>query len=179
MANYNTIHVYPDGDVWVVKKGGALRASAIRNTQKEAYEAARDIALNQGLSITVHGPDGKIQRVINPQDRSSNDGCFITTACVTSKRLPDNCHELETLRRFRDSYIRGLPNGNLLIEKYYLIAPKIVDAININPDKKEIYNSIFKKIELACKRIEQKRFKEAYSIYYDTVERLSHHFEVC
>ena len=88
----NTIRVYPDGDVWVVKKDGNTKASAIRNTQREAYIAAREIALNQGLSITVHSPNGQIQKVVNPQDRASEDGCFITTACVQAKGLKEKCN---------------------------------------------------------------------------------------
>lgn len=177
MANYNTIHVYPDGNVWIVKKGNAARASAIRNTQREAYIAAREIALNQGLSVTVHGADGKIQKVINPQDRSS-DNCFITSACISAKELPDDCYELKTLRRFRDSYVHSLSNGSELIEKYYSVGPEIVKAIEGNSARIEIYDSIFQRITKACILIEQNKLEEAFIIYSDTVRNLSTEFEL-
>ena len=48
-----TIRVFKDGNAWVAKKDNTTKASAIRNTQKEAYLAARNIALNQGSTITV------------------------------------------------------------------------------------------------------------------------------
>ena len=38
-------------------------------------------------------------------DGSSDDndsGCFLTTACIRAKGLPDDCMELQTLRAYRD-----------------------------------------------------------------------------
>src|ERR1035437_5931633 len=103
MAKSNTIRVYKDGEVWVVQKPGSNRASAIRNTQKEAYLVARNIALNQGLTITVQSLSGK-KKVIDPRDRASEEGCFITTACTKYYNFEDNCYQLITLRNFRDTY---------------------------------------------------------------------------
>ena len=177
----NTIRVYPDGDVWVVKKDANARASAICNTQREAYETAREIALNQGLSVTVHGPDGKIQKVIYPQDRSSGgsgDGCFITTACIQSKNLSDDCYELQILRRFRDEFVLHLPQGKSFINKYYEIAPRIVLEIDRNSQRKRIYNSLFRKIQCACKLIEDKKFENAFLLYSSTVRELSLRFKI-
>ena len=31
---------------------------------------------------------------------TSSGGCYLTSACVESKNLPDNCHELTVLRQF-------------------------------------------------------------------------------
>ncbi|MCC7302803.1 MAG: DUF2188 domain-containing protein [Bacteroidia bacterium] len=174
----NTIRVYPDGDVWVVKKDGNSKASAIRDTQREAYLAAREIALNQGLSITVHGPNGQIQKVVNPQDRASNDGCFITTACVKAKGLPDNCYELETLRKFREEYVRLLPEGSLLLKQYKTIAPQIVKLLKKQKDKKMVYDSLYVKISLACIFIERNENEKAFEIYCSTVRELSSHFDL-
>ena len=57
-----TIHIVPKEQGWVVKKEGAQRISGSADTKTEAYEIAREIALNQGLDIVVHGKDGKIQK---------------------------------------------------------------------------------------------------------------------
>ncbi len=173
-----TIHVVKERGDWVVKKPNSSRASGRYALQKEAYLAAREIALNQGLSITVHGPNGRIQKVVWPQDRSSESNCFITTACVASMQLSDNCYELETLRTFRDTYVIALPNGKNLIEKYYSIAPEIVKAINKEPNSKNIYDSIFEKIKIACQLIEKGNKNEAFSIYSKVVFQLSRRFQI-
>lgn len=51
MAKNKTIRVFPDGAVWVVKKDGAARAWAVRNTKEEALKAAKDVAIKQGLAL--------------------------------------------------------------------------------------------------------------------------------
>jgi len=77
------------------------------------------------------------------QEEEKSSGCFITSACVESKGLPDNCLELESLRNFRDTYILQMADGKDLIQKYYSDAPKIVNIINHNPKRQEIYNWLF------------------------------------
>ena len=178
MANTRTIYVLKRGYDWIVKKPNASRVSGTYDTQKEAYLAAREIALNQGLSITVHAPNGRIQKVVYPQDRASDDGCFITTACVKAKGLPDDCYELETLRKFREEYVRVLPEGKSLISKYYEVAPKIVKMLEKDRGRKRIYDSLFEKIRLACMYIEKKENEKAFKVYCSSVRKLSHHFDL-
>ena len=43
-----------------------------------------------------------------PYYRGSSSGCYLTTACVDAMEFPDDCLELQTMRRLRDEYI--LPN---------------------------------------------------------------------
>ena len=80
------------------------------------------------------------------QGSSGGGFCFLTTACCAYKGLPDDCTELQTLRRFRDGYLRNRPYGEELISTYYADAPAIVKAINARPDKGEIYEGIFVRI---------------------------------
>ena len=35
----------------------------------------------------------------------TSGGCYLTSACMYSKGLPDDCYELETLRNFRDTWL--------------------------------------------------------------------------
>jgi len=81
MAKNRTIRVFPDGNVWVAQKDGSAKASAVRRTKDEALSAAREIAINQGLAIIIHGRDGRIQKTVRPED-NVKEGCFITTACI-------------------------------------------------------------------------------------------------
>ena len=54
-------HVTPKGDSWQVKGAGNERATKIFNTQREATEYARNIAINQKSEVVIHGRDGRIR----------------------------------------------------------------------------------------------------------------------
>ena len=98
--------------------------------------------------------------------QSSSSGCFLTSACVTAKGLPDNCHELRTLRTYRDTWLSKADGGLAAISHYYIVAPKIVDAIDNLPNSKEIYDMIYEKMVRPCVLfIEQEKFTEAFILY--------------
>lgn len=61
MAGKN-IHVVHDGDKWKVKQENAQRSSGVFGTQQEAFERAREIAINNGQEVAIHGLDGRIRR---------------------------------------------------------------------------------------------------------------------
>ena len=89
--------------------------------------------------------------------------CFIATACLEAQGLSADCWELNTLREFRDRFIRSLPLGAALVKIYYLIAPKIVARIDATADSEAIYwglyqNMVLRSIEL----IEQGKNKVAF-----------------
>ncbi|MFW1249893.1 DUF2188 domain-containing protein [Vibrio parahaemolyticus] len=50
---------YPDG--WAVKGEGNSKATKVTETQKQAIEAAEQIAKNQKSDTKIHGRDGKIR----------------------------------------------------------------------------------------------------------------------
>lgn len=51
---------HPDGG-WQVKGAGNERATVITDTQKEAIEIAREIAMNQNSEVVIHRPNGRIR----------------------------------------------------------------------------------------------------------------------
>ena len=53
-------------------------------------------------------------------------GCFLTSACVEAKGLPDDCRELTVLRNFRDTYLKASADGQRDVCEYYHVAPMIV-----------------------------------------------------
>ena len=56
-----TQHVGPtDGD-WGVRGEGNCRLTSIHDTQSEAIDAAREIAINQQSEVVIHRPDGRIR----------------------------------------------------------------------------------------------------------------------
>jgi len=104
---------------------------------------------------------------------SSSTTCFLTTACVAAKNLPDDCYELETLRSFRDSYVKELENGEEIIKEYYNIAPKIIEAIEAEGNSTAIFNQLYDKLVIPCVQyIEDDKKDEAYELYTMTVVTL-------
>ena len=54
-------HVVPNPEGgWDVKRDGAERASAHRDTKQDAVDAGRTISQNQGTEFVIHNKDGKI-----------------------------------------------------------------------------------------------------------------------
>ena len=111
------------------------------------------------------------------KDDGSSSSCYLTSACVYAKGLPDDCHELETLRRFRDTWLKKQPGGQELVKRYYAIAPKIVGTINDNPDRKGIWEEIYEKMVLPCvKLIEEGKNTETVELYHGWTERLEREY---
>lgn len=57
----NGQHVVPRDGKWAVRKGGAERVTRRYDTQREAVDAAREIARKQRTDVFVHGRDGRIR----------------------------------------------------------------------------------------------------------------------
>lgn len=95
-----------------------------------------------GNSVDASECPGFISLVDNT-DGVSSEGCFLTSACVGHLGKADDCAELTTLRRFRDTYMKGTEEGNALVTEYYAVAPKIVECIDASADKDAIYDDIY------------------------------------
>jgi len=55
-------HVVPyDGDRWAVRGEGNKRVTSVHDTQKQAIDAARRIARNQGSEVVIHDRHGRIR----------------------------------------------------------------------------------------------------------------------
>lgn len=102
-----------------------------------------------------------------------NPQCFLTTACVKYKGLPDDCKELTLLRKFRDEYMKKTEEGSALVEQYYEIAPGIVTKIDARADKAEIYEKIYKNILLCVEKIEANEYEQTFKLYSDMVKELN------
>ena len=98
----------------------------------------------------VLGPPVKLiladDRSFAMQDTSNEPvpECFLSTACMISRGLPDDCVELQTLRHFRDGYLCGeVSDGPALIRGYYAIAPGVVRGINALDDSTRIWDHVY------------------------------------
>ena len=107
------------------------------------------------------------------------DPCFFTTACTQYQSLPDDCHELQTLRQFRDNYVKALANGQQLIQEYYENSPKILSKIYVSDSPTEELMNIFKQVRLAVTYIEAGKNSEAFQVYKQMYLNLSEKYMPC
>ena len=99
--------------------------------------------------------------------------CYITTAVCKSLNKPDDCYELNLLREYRDQYLMGTKDGEILVKEYYNIAPTIVKRIDRSPDASEIYADIWEKYLKPCVRlIEAGEQEECRGLYTKMVRSL-------
>ncbi len=99
--------------------------------------------------------------------------CFITTAVCQKDGKPDNCPELTSFRNFRDGYLRSCEDGPALIDAYYEMAPSIVLALELSPDRDAKYDAIWQKYLSACyEDIQAGRLKQCKERYTAMVKNL-------
>ena len=104
----------------------------------------------------------------------SDDGCFLTSACVLARGLPDDCEELTVLREFRDTWLRAREGGEEEIRTYYALAPAVVERVNAREDSGEIWNRIYEEMVLPCVRlIKTGRPEEAFRLYKSCTRELA------
>jgi len=102
--------------------------------------------------------------------------CVITTACVESRGLPDDCEELTVLREFRDRYISRQEDGEAMVGLYYQVAPEIVTAIQACPDAAERFDRLFGVIQLCVTLVKDGRLEDALAIYQSMVVKLKQQY---
>ena len=114
-----------------------------------------------------------IEEVNTAKSQGKSGGCFITTAVCDTLGKPDDCYELTMFRDFRDNWMAVQADGESLIQEYYVVAPKIVSAINQFPNAKEIYQNIWDKSLSGCLRyIEQGNMLACKEKYVEMVQKL-------
>ena len=109
----------------------AVVGSLVPDVQKTAQ------ALSRGQLDAYRQAHGK-----QAGDCQTN-ACFLTTATVGAIGLADDCWELSTLRRFRDSWLARQAYGQALIADYYALAPRIVERIGTRPDAQRIWRRTY------------------------------------
>lgn len=147
-------------------------ASAQSRAQQQALVDQHSSAL-QGLDKMKQKDLNKIIHRKNswqsaPSSHSSpkgGSGCFLTTACVAARGLPDDCEELRTLRQFRDGYMRALPEGPSMIQEYYRIAPAIVRVIDEREDARALYAHIYAVVTDCVEKIRRQQHASALAAY--------------
>lgn len=113
-------------------------------------------------------------------DGKGEAGCFLTTACVDTMGLPDDCMELEAMCSLRDDYIlKEVEDGDNIVKHYYTVAPEIVKTINEKDDHEQIWRALYEEeivpcADLVCHKKEEAAFKK----YSDMLEKLEKKYMV-
>lgn len=103
-------------------------------------------------------------------------GCYITTATVGYMGLEDDCYELQTLRRFRDGWLKS--NHPADIQHYYDTAPKVLAAIEQEgvpfDTRRQFFNAVFNNyVQPAVQAIESGNNQRAYAIYKEMTDSVA------
>lgn len=101
-------------------------------------KSCRDDKKNRSYSSSGEN-SSKITRHTSSSHRSGSSGgygsfCFISTVICEYFGKSDDCAELNTLREFRDNWLRNQPGGQQLIAEYYNNAPLIVSKLKASAD---------------------------------------------
>jgi len=64
-------HVVPYQDKWAVRGEGNKKVTSIHDTQAQAIQRAKEIAINQRSEVIIHRPDGTIR----DKDSYGKDPC--------------------------------------------------------------------------------------------------------
>ena len=105
-------------------------------------------------------------------------GCYLTTACVEARGLPDDCEELTILRDFRDNWLKKQPGGAEEIAEYYATAPRIVAEVNKRADAREIWNGLYDLLVAPCvQMIQAGAMEQARALYKKSALELKERFK--
>ena len=107
-------------------------------------------------------------------DREAERRCIVTSATMQIHHgKDDNCDELQTFRKYRDTYLVNQPDGNDLLKEYYEIAPLIVNSINAKHDHKEIYAKFWNEVLEPClEMMKNGKNEEVKAFYMKSVNEL-------
>ena len=159
-------------DLWTVK----TRVEKITSS----YDLPKSISKKMTLKlkkmeyIHIEGKKAPVAELIYIESGSGDEDCFLTTACVQHKQLPDNCKELETLRGLRDQHMRTESEGIELIEQYDVIGPAIVKGINSCQNKAQIYDYMYAHMIVPSVLLVQQGKNDEAVNYYKTFVKALH-----
>ena len=156
------------------RSGDALRDFFVRGTEDHDSQFYKGYDAGES-DRDEYGYKSKDDCGTGESDSGSSGGglCFITTACTAARGLPDNCDILETLRLYRETYVRRRPEGDSLIQWYKAVAPQIVAAVNATPTARSEWELVYREVERAFDLIRAGDHASALAEYGRMVRRLA------
>ena len=119
--------------IWFFKNGNIC---FVYNNQRTNWETLKNMGYTPGIirqkiidAIALQGMDSKGNIKHTPGNNTGKSGgCYIATAVYGSY----DCHQVWTLRRFRDNKLKNSLFGRIFIKLYYGISPKLVECFGNN-----------------------------------------------
>lgn len=137
----------------------------------EAAGRAIGGVIGAGVGVVKAVWDNTVGRIIS--GGGGGGGCYITTATCEEFGKPDDCYELTSFRNFRDNWLKQQPDGEKLIAQYYETTPKVVELINKQPNRTEIYQFINENYLAKClSYIENGENEKCKDLYVEMMEYL-------
>ena len=116
-------------------------------------------------------------RIVNPPERRGC--CYISSACCQHLGLPDDCEELETLRKYRDDVLLLTHEGRRDIESYYRQAPEIVRRLEGLANCEQVYSVIYRSyLVRAVQLIQAVENEKAHRVYKTLVADLTQYLDM-
>lgn len=124
--------------------------------------------------------DGNLVTRQSPHKRPRHrPACYVATACLEARGLPDDCYELELLRLFRAEYVAKLPDGEEVLADYREKAPGVVAAIGAlgEAEAAEVWEELYERgVARAVALILSGEWDEAYEVYRTICRELERRF---
>lgn len=116
----------------------------------------------------------------NSKEHLSSSGCYITTMVCAILGYPDNNYYLNTLRSFRDNYMKKNSNCIPMLLEYDVVGPKI--STLLEQDKFNGYKLSYYYFEIYIKKsvkfIEEKNYDAAIKTYQDMTYNLINFYSI-
>ena len=128
----------------------------------------------------VQNAIGFLTAILNFFTAVWTSNCYITTAMVQHRGLPDDCHELTVLRRFRTEYIAASRDAQKLadLQEYERLGPRVARWLRAHPRRGELLEWVATTVEQAVCFIERGDNEAAYALYRNRILGLARRMEV-
>lgn len=114
-----------------------------------------------------------------PTFNKSSSPCYLTTAMCNILGQEDDGPVLNTLRHFRDTYMKNTPECKPLLEDYDTVGPIIAENLNSDKDKTLTANiMLYFFINPAIKSIIEEDYDNAIEIYKDMTINLMEKYNI-
>lgn len=163
-------------DVVIAYQSGADKRDWLFSANQLSFSLLLD------AQITLSDPNSDETYNLSKGAYGSGDevlGCFLTTACVQHKGLSDDGVELNTLRAFREEYMRPTAEGQTLLDRYYVDGPAILQAVEQQANPAEYYEHMYQHlVRPSLALIEHNQKAEAMAYYRDYVLAIKAHLHL-
>lgn len=163
--NEEQINAYESGNGWLQQTLSFVETDTLRIVMLHFDGCEGD------MTIRLNDASGRVIDEFHYLCLDDPD-CYLTTACVTYKGLPDNCSELTAMRLLRTHYVNEVGYAEL-INEYYELAPQIIQGIDAEINPNEIYEQIYQSVKICEVAVNNENWATAHDEYLEMYYELA------